>query len=183
MGLDLVEFMIAVEGSFGVDIPDADLVALKTPRQLIDYLAVRLPVGASLDAACRTQRAFYRTRTALAARFGVPPRAVRPDTPVRSVLGRRVGEWSALGKDLGADAWPHLKSDGWTSSFVGGVRTVGELSRHLAVYEAAAVRHSDASWSRAEIEALVLELIEAELGVKMDEHTLDSRFVRDMGIE
>jgi acyl carrier protein len=94
MGLDIVEFVIAVEGSFGIDIPDKDAMALETPRLLIEY-----------------------------------------------------------------------------------------LGRHLATYDVAPMRDPNASWTRQEIETQIVNLIESELGVDMTKYTLDSRFVRDMGLD
>lgn len=38
MGLDSVEFVMAIEEAFGLDVPDADAAQLLTPRMLIDYL-------------------------------------------------------------------------------------------------------------------------------------------------
>jgi acyl carrier protein len=94
MGLDIVEFVIAVEGSFGIDIPDKDAESLETPRLLIEY-----------------------------------------------------------------------------------------LGRHLATYGVAAMRDPNAAWTRQEIETRIVNLIESELGVDMTKHTLDSRFIRDMGLD
>jgi acyl carrier protein len=94
MGLDIVEFVIAVEGSFGIDIPDKDAESLETPRLLIEYL--------------------------------------------------------------------------------GG---------HLATNDVAAMRDPNVPWTRQEIETRIVDLIESELGVDMTKHTLDSRFIRDMGLD
>lgn len=44
MGLDGVELVIALEESFKIDMPDAGLEVLTTPRKLIDCLARRLKV-------------------------------------------------------------------------------------------------------------------------------------------
>jgi acyl carrier protein len=94
MGLDIVEFVIAVEGSFGIDIPDKDAESLETPRILIEY-----------------------------------------------------------------------------------------LDRQLATHHVAAMRDPNGPWTRQEIETRIVKLIESELGVDMTKHTLDSRFVRDMGLD
>ena len=52
MGLDIVELMIAVEGSFDIDIPNEDAARLETPQLLVDYLASRLPTSESPDTHC-----------------------------------------------------------------------------------------------------------------------------------
>ena len=41
MGLDSVEFVMALEEAFGIYIPDVDAVGLATPRTVIDYLEKR----------------------------------------------------------------------------------------------------------------------------------------------
>ena len=65
MGLDLVEYVIAIEAAFEIDIPDADARHLETPAKLIDYLCARL--GESADGPPLVQTAFYWLRGALAA--------------------------------------------------------------------------------------------------------------------
>ena len=183
MGLDIVEFVIAVEGSFGIDIPDKDAESLETPRLLVDYLAQRLPATSRPDTRCLTQRAFYRARTATAHRFRVDQHSLRPQTILSEVIGSRRGEWKGLGEDIGSAEWPRLKSENWFVSNWGGVSTLGELARHLATYDVAAMRDPNAPWTRQEIKALVVGLLETELGVDMTKHTLDSMFVRDMGLD
>ncbi|GAC1481210.1 MAG: hypothetical protein NVS1B4_26410 [Gemmatimonadaceae bacterium] len=185
MGLDLVEYVLALESSFGIDIPNADAVRLETPRLLIDYLVSRLPVApdAPDPVACRTQHAFYRARAAIAQRFAKDRCAVRPETELRALLGERVEEWRDLGEDLEARSWPRLYRDDWWASHLGGLRTLGELSKHLALYETSALREPDAPWTRDEIERIALQLLEHETGVEMSKFTLDSRFVRDMGLD
>ena len=45
MGLVLVELVMAVEERFGVPIPDQETQHLKTPRQLVDFVAKRVATG------------------------------------------------------------------------------------------------------------------------------------------
>jgi hypothetical protein len=182
MGLDIVEFVIAVEGSFGIHIPDKDAETLLTPRLLADYIAHRLDLTVGLDRICLTQRAFYRSRQATVQRFGVDRRSLRPQTLLREVLGSRKSEWKALRDDVGSNQWPRLKTDNWFASQLGGVSTLGELAQHLATYDVAAMRNPNAPWTREEIETVILSLLETELGVDMSKHTFDSQFVRDMGL-
>jgi hypothetical protein len=98
-------------------------------------------------------------------------------------MGERRSEWKALRDDLGSKEWPRLKSDNWLGSSLGGVSTLGELARHLATCDVAAMRDPNSPWTREEIKALVVSLIETELGVDMSRYTLDSRFVDDMGVD
>jgi hypothetical protein len=77
MGLDLVEFTIAIEDAFGIFIPDADAQRLDTPGSLLEYLEGRLHRG---SAACLEQRAFYRLRQAGMRVLNRPREAFRPST-------------------------------------------------------------------------------------------------------
>jgi len=183
MGLDIVEYVIAVEGALGIDIPDKDAERLETPRLLIDYLCQRLDAADHGEVNCPSQRAFYRIRRATAKRFGVERRSLRPETVFVEVMGPRRSEWKALRADIGSTEWPRLKSDNWLTSGQRGVSTLGELAWHLGVYDVAAMRNPDARWTRKGIQAVVLGLLESELGVDMSQYTLDSRFVRDMGLD
>ena len=54
--------------------------------------------------------------------------------------------------------------------------------RHLATWAPSAVKRGH-GWTDAEVEDRVVALVRAELGIDMARHTLDSEFVRDMGVE
>ena len=183
MGLDIVEFVIAVEGALDINIPDKDAERLETPRMLIDYLCQRLAATERGEVNCLSQRAFYRARRATAERFGVERSSLRPETVLADVIGSRRSEWKALCADVGSTEWPRLKSDNWLTSGFGGVSTLGELAQHLGAYDVTAMRNPDAPWTQKEIQAVVLSLLERELGVDMSRYTLDSQFVRDMGLD
>jgi hypothetical protein len=183
VGLDIVEFVIAVEGALDIHIPDRDAERLETPRMLIDYLAQHLDATDQGEGNCLSQRAFYRARCATAERFGVEHRSLRPQTVLSDVMGSRKSEWKALRDDVGSKEWPRLKSDNWFTSGLDGVSTLGELAQHLAAYDVTAMRDPSAPWSRREIQTVVVCLIETDLGIDMKSYTLDSQFVRDMGLD
>ena len=183
MGLDIVEFVIAVEDALNIDIPNKDAERLETPRMLIDYLCQRFDATHHGEVNCLSQRAFYRARRATAERFGVERHSLRPKTEFADVMRSRTSEWNALRADIGSTEWPRLKSDNRFTSRLGGVSTLGELAQHLGAYDVAAMRNPDAPWTQKEIQAVVLSLLEKELGVDMSRYTLDSQFVRDMGLD
>ena len=186
MGLGLVEFVMAAEASFGLEIPDREAEHIVTPRDMITFLADRLNATDAGTAPCLTQRAFYHMRTAIASRFGVLPEAVRPSTPIAELMPGvdRRQQWRALRDDLAAENWPNAASGNWLGKRLGvGHESVGEVAQHYATYNAATVLGSESSWSRGELERAVVRLVEAEFGVDMAKFTLDSGFVRDMGID
>src|SRR5688572_2380004 len=183
MGLDLFEFVMAVEGTFGIEIPDRDAEKLETPRLLIEYLVARMPASESPGTTCLTQRAFYRLRAPAVRRFDVPRGALRTDTPLAPLIRNGKTDWMAWRSDVSATNWPALKRQGVLTKHLRGVETMGELARHLAKYDVAALRDSPAGWTRTEIEAVVISLVETELAIDMSKHTLDSKFHSDMGVE
>ena len=101
MGLELVELVLAVEESFGIDIPDEDAQRLGTPNQLVEYLVSRLDVaGGSL---CLSQRAFYRVRRGLEAEGLAARRELGARSPLEPLFPRqdRKRKWPAFGRRLG----------------------------------------------------------------------------------
>jgi hypothetical protein len=86
MGLDLVEYVIAIEDAFEISIPDADAAELDTPGKLVDYLCARL--GEARDGAPLIQTVFYRLRAALATELGVERSRIRPQTMLGDLTDR-----------------------------------------------------------------------------------------------
>ena len=106
MGLDIVCFVLRVEKTFGLQIPNDAAARLGTPRNVIDYLHTHLP---PLDAtACPTQRAFYAIRRELRARLGNNNLPLRAHTLLAGVLPPHDGArtWTDVGTALGVRAWP-----------------------------------------------------------------------------
>ena len=183
MGLDIVEFILAVEAAFGMDIADADAATIATPCDLIAYLRARLPVAE--EAPCLTQQAFYQVRDRLVSQTGVSRAGARPSTSLEALLPgvtRRQG-WRAWGHTLGAEHWGPLPGTRWFDCLSRAeTPTLGAVARHLAVWAPAAVKRSH-GWTDREIERCVIALIEAELGVDMTRYSLNAAFVRDMGVD
>ena len=176
MGLDLIEFTLAVEDSFGISIPDADLVQMDTPRRVIDYLVTRLP-SASREL-CLEQCAFYRLRDGAARAFGVPRERVQTETPWEALLGStdRRRRWNLLQHAVAVPSWPRLPLWG---TYSGDASTVGATARYRAGYAPNALKPRSEGWTRSEIARVLTALIGYELAVT--EFTEDSRFVADLG--
>ena len=174
MGLDLLEYTLALEQSFGIAIPDSDVVHLKTARQVVDYVAGRLaPLGPDR---CGSQQAFYALRSAVSRAFDVPADTVLPVTKWATVFGRRPrSDWRLLQHAVGVAEWPSFL---WTAAGPS-TATVGETAEYLAVQSAVASRRPDALWSRREIEFVVRGLAAEDLGIS--DLPWDAEFVRDLG--
>jgi hypothetical protein len=113
MGLDLVEFAIAVETAFGITIPDADAATLATPGDVVNYLERRLERA---DASrCLEQRAFYRVRRAVGEITPLSSRSLTPSTHLDVLIPSldRQSRWRSLGASLGAPSWPALSHPAW----------------------------------------------------------------------
>ena len=110
MGLEVVEFVLAVEAAFGVEVPDHVTEKIETPRQLADYLENQ--IGRIDRAQCRSQRAFYALRRAVLAEAGAPRATVRPSTPWSGLdWGARPWElWGRLHGRVGTRVWPLKRS-------------------------------------------------------------------------
>ena len=178
MGLDLVEFTIAVEDAFQISIPDRDAADLRTPGRLVDYLLDRLtPAGAPV---CLDQRAFYTLRGAATRVLDQPRSAFHPNTRWDDLIPARKRRpyWRLLHHATGTSKWPGLTLWG---SFPKRTSTVGGTARYLATYTPGALKGSAPSWTRAEIEQVVNRLMADELGIT--NFRWDQRFVQDLGLD
>jgi hypothetical protein len=92
MGLDVVEMIMEVEDSFGVQIPDQAAERMQTLGDLYGFLLHHLQPYR--DGVCMSGAVFYRLRRALGELFGVERHRVRPDARLEDLLP-------------GAD-WPHV---------------------------------------------------------------------------
>jgi acyl carrier protein len=175
MGLDLVEFVMAVEEAFGIAIPDEDAQELLTPGDLVRYLERRLGQG---EGSCLEQRAFYSLRRAGMSVLRQPRGSFRPDTRWDAILPskRRRRAWQLLHHATGVVPWPRLSLWG---SIEGGQTTLGDTARYLATHAAVALQRPGVGWSRAQIEAGVRQLMAENLGVA--DFDWEQKFVDDLG--
>lgn len=115
MGLDLVEYVMALEDEFGIAIPDEDAQTLVTPQKVADYIVARLgySTGNETVGLCLSQMRFYRLRAVLVEKFGARRRDVRPDTPIGQFLRGKGDEmraqWQELRTGMGAVYFPILE--------------------------------------------------------------------------
>ncbi|HEV3438778.1 MAG TPA: acyl carrier protein [Gemmata sp.] len=184
MGLDIVEFVMDVEESFGISIPDDVAERITTPRKLIDYIHGRVPHKST--SLCLSQRAFYSIRRALVQRVGLPRSQLRPGTDLLSVLPAQNAQavWNEVGESLGYrdGRWPHLYRSGWLTRFFVSdpPRTLGEVARSVVSCTTPARKPAGERWSRPEIEAVIAGLLREHFDIQR--YSLDDRFVEDLGL-
>jgi hypothetical protein len=177
MGLDGVEFVMAVEEAFGIAIPDSVGQDLMTPGHVVRYVESRLHPG---ERTCIEQRAFYALRRAAMGVLNQPRAVFRPDTRWDAVLPSRDRRrtWKLLHSATGVATWPTM----WLwGSIPTGHETMGDTAQHLATHAAAALQKPGAGWSRKQIEDIVTALIREHLGIK--QFDWDQRFVQDLGVD
>lgn len=184
MGLDLVEYVMAVEEAFEVDIPDADAVHLETPAKLIDYLCARLSETA--DGPPLVQTAFYWLRRALADELVVPRGVIRPSSTVGELTNRPENDvWKAVASRLEVNPkfLTHAPIAKWLARLVRAPgRTVGDLAAQLAMLHPSVFKRAGEGWTRAQITEVALRLVEYETGTTVGVAHLHSSFVHDLGM-
>ncbi len=178
MGLDAVEFVLAVEDTFNLAISDEDAVTITTPGKLVQYLETRLPRGA--ETACHSQRAFYRLRAALERTYHLPRNHLRPTTRWTDILPpkNRARAWRQIQKLVGVVEWPQYKFLGWQ---LPAARTIGATADYLATCSPAELKAPNEAWSRGEIERIVTALMKQELGITRFQW--NDRFVEDLRVD
>jgi hypothetical protein len=178
--LDFVEFIINVEQTFDLAIPDQAAQDLDTPRRLIHYLAERL--HAATPGLCLSQRAFYQLRRSLCQKLGLRRSSLRPNTDLLAVLpGEGRGQlWQSVGQDVGAgNGWPRLAKRGpWPCWYSSGIKRLGEAAQFLADQQPRQGGH----WTRAQVAQVVHRLIQEEFGLARGSYR-DNTTWRDMGID
>jgi hypothetical protein len=190
MGLDVIEFMMAVEDAFQFRFSDEECVDLTTPRRLIDFLTANLPTAAQY--VCPSQRIFYRLRTSLTKRLGCSRSTFHPNTSLLCLIPSAMKKtvWQEVRQDLGPTGmphWPRLDSPGWFDWFrTARIDTLREATVWLAAHTPGAwkiVQGHEAGWTRDQVAEAVHRLIEENFGIQRPHYTEDSRWTEDMGYD
>lgn len=181
MGLDGVELVMSYEEAFGIEIPDSEAARMRTPREVVDFLLIQLGEASGRRRICLSARAFYQLRAELVA-YGHGRRTITPAASVVELLGPDAHDsWSQIQRKLGCDHWPRLKSRNRVLGWLGGIETLGEAAGEIGMMNP---RHLHPEpWTRAELEATLMQITELELGLESGKFTVDSRYVEDMRID
>jgi hypothetical protein len=181
MGLDMVEFVMAVEDAFGLAIADADAAYLRTPREVIDHVTRLLPTAATDR--CLTQRAFYQLRRATVAELGLERANVCADTSLAAVFGSDAAPaWQAVRTTLGAQQWPRIGRDRWLRhTLTPRLETFKQLAEFVVERNPTVLKRDDPGWTRAEVAEVVNRLIRSEFGAR--DYDEDSSFIGDMHLD
>lgn len=113
MGLDGVEMIMALEEEFGIDFSDSESERLRTPRDVIEAICLRLRL--SEKPLCHSQQAFHRLRRGLMEVLGVKRQDIRPETHLMELAPGPDCRpwWNRLRDAIGARRWPGLSRPAW----------------------------------------------------------------------
>jgi hypothetical protein len=182
MGLDIVEFVMAVEDSFETRIPDRDAEKLTTPRKLIDYLHGQLPQA--LTTSCLSQRAYYILRREVRFQIQRDDVRLRPSTKFDDILSENDAKeaWHQIGDRLRAKNWSSARPGRWLSWLIGPkILTLGDAGEYLATYSASRLKRTGEGWTWNEVAWVTDRIMRDHLAI--NEYSLDDRFVQELGLD
>ena len=184
MGLDLVEYVMALEEAFEIAIPDDDAESLDTPAKLIDYLCGRL--GEAPDGAPLVQTAFYRLRNAVSEETFSDRRTIRPSSCLSDLTTRPEKEvWEGVARrlELPSKLLSHAPQLQWLPKLrPAPARTLGVVAEQLAMLRPAALKSHPSAWTRQQVTEVVIRLLSHQVGVDLKPDDLRLRFVADLGL-
>jgi hypothetical protein len=182
MGLDLVELVIRIEDTFGVQIPDRDATELTTPRKMTDYILSRVEVSQE-PLPCMSRKAFYSLRREFTQQLSLTRRQFVPDATIKDILPeeRRDEIWKNIRSSLKVKKWPALSRTRWLGFMSPTVQSVRELVDYLVTNEPLIVKGNEAAWSREQVWDVLKRLIRDETAVR--DFPEDSRFIEDMHLD
>ena len=168
--------MLAAEETFGIAIPDAAASQMKTPADLIEFIATHVPTATSPD--CLTQQLFYRLRRGFRTQIPSLSAAFHPETKLRDIVSNY--EWSLIWRSIraavGEPGWPI--SIPWPGLLRDGPTTVRQLIWHLVATLPAPAPGEP--WSRVKIEAEVRRILWDVLYKK--DFPLSAKFIGELGV-
>ncbi len=182
MGLDLVEIVIRIEETFGIQIPDRVAAGLTTPRKVTDFILTQVEESPA-PLPCLSQKAFYLLRREFTRQLSLPRQRFLPDARLKEIVPeeQRDEVWKTIGSSVGAKSWPAMTRPVWLGFIPPRVRKVRELVDYLVVYDLPILKGEETAWSRAQVRDALRRLIIDETGVT--DFSDDSRFVEDMHLD
>ena len=98
MGLDTIEFIMAIEEEFEISIPDEDAVWLTTPQKAALFVAETLNINNQNYEKYLLQKKFYRLRKFLTDEFNIKRLSLKPSTLIIDILPKQniQIEWNKL---------------------------------------------------------------------------------------
>jgi hypothetical protein len=179
MGLDGVEIIMGVEETFGMEIPNDVGNRIRTPGELVDYIASQ--VATSTPETCLTQQLFYRLRRGFKRQVAALAPSLALDTELSAVLHKDQWPkvWTAVRADVGVPEWPEIIP--WPGLLKEGPKTVRQLIWHIVEKLPRPDLAAGGAWTKPMIEAQVRRIVRQVTGIK--DFSLRDDFVKDLGID
>ena len=182
MGLDLVELVIRIEDTFGIQIPDRVATGLTTPKKVTDFILSQVEKSDE-SLSCLSQKAFYSLRREFTQQLSIPRRQFVPEARLEELLPeeRRDEVWKNIGSSLRVKRWPTLSRSVWRGFFTLRVQSVGELIDYFVTNEPLIVKGKETAWSRKQVWDVLERVIRDETSAT--QFSEDSRFIEDMHLD
>lgn len=179
MGLDAVEIIVAWEKAFDIQLSDADVFGLRTPRQAIDLIAIKVSASDQKPGVLLGLRAYYLLRQAFVTVLKVPRDRVRLDSKLRKLLPpeQRLATWQTIFIQAGFPTAPQLV---WGAGVAFWPFTVQNIVIWSVAYHPRSLVGAEECWTRQQVRSVVRAVIIEVSGVA--EFSDDDDFVIDMGI-
>jgi hypothetical protein len=179
MGLDAVEMIMAWEKAFDIQLSDAEVFGLRTPRQAIDLIAIKVGVSDQELGVLLGLRAYYRLRQAFVTVLKVPRDRVRLNSQLRILLpqAQRPAAWQTIFTQAGLPTAPQLV---WGAGFVFWPFTIQNLVIWSMAYYPQSLVRAEERWTRPQVRSVIRAVIIEISGAA--EFGDDDDFVIDIGI-
>ena len=148
MGLESVEFIMQVEETFGVDLPENEVRNAHTPAAVIDLVTSK--IHSSKDPACPNQRAFHVLRQALVKTLNIPRDSICLSTSIAGLFPEDGDDirtiWFKLQKETRSRSWPDLSLPKWMSIGIAGMWVLMLITFLSFLVIPKRIWHVDALW-------------------------------------
>jgi acyl carrier protein len=179
MGLDAVEMMMGWEKAFDIQLNDAEVWELRTPRQAIDLIALKVGASKQGSGVYLGLRAYHRLRQAFGIVVQAPRDRVRLDSKLRQLLPSEkcLATWQTIFTQAGLPTAPQLV---WGAGKVFWPFTIQDLVIWSVASHPRSLVSAEECWTRPQVRSVVRALMAQTLN--LDQFNDDDNFVQDLGI-
>jgi hypothetical protein len=179
MGLDAVEIIVGWENAFGINLSDAEVFELRTPRQAIDLIAAKVGASDQVIGVCLGLRAYHRIRQAFVSVAPVPRAHVRLESKLCGLLPRKQLQdtWQTIFTDAGFYESPPF---GWGAGIIFWPITIQDIVVWSVARHPRSLVGLDERWTNTQVRAVVRAMITEIVGA--EKFSDDDHFIEDIGI-
>jgi hypothetical protein len=179
MGLDAVEIIVGWEKAFDIQLSDAEVGKLRTPRQAIDLIAGKVGASDREPGVYLGLRAYHRLRQAFVTVTKVPRDRVRLDSQLRTLIPRsqRLATWQTIFTQAGLPTAPQLV---WGAGVVFWPFTIQNLVIWSMAYHPRSLVSLEERWTRQQVRSVARAVIAQT--INLEKFNDDDDFVHDLGI-